>query len=210
MKADGDNVRNDNNNNNYNTIYLVYYIIWRGDDGAVVVVIVARVNPGRRRCRWPVIVDFPLCTTTTREWRSTISALSHAAAVPFGNNQQQQQQRLRRYRRQRPPCCMAIASDGAYTTDGVSRLRRARCLCRSLSRARGIFGSTQFAGGAARLRVSAAFFFPASSFHAAVLLFSNPAPASPPHRCPAVPCLQCMNRARSTVTLFELTPPSPP
>lgn len=61
-------------------------IIWRdNDDGAVVVFVAAALKPGRRRCRWAVIVDFLLCTTT-RESRTTVSTLS--AAVPFGNNQQ--------------------------------------------------------------------------------------------------------------------------
>jgi hypothetical protein len=63
-----------------------YIIIWRDDDdGAVVVVVAAAVKPGRRRCRWAIIVDFLLCTTTC-ESCTTISTLS--AAAPFVNNQQ--------------------------------------------------------------------------------------------------------------------------
>lgn len=103
---------------------------------------------------------------------------------------------------------MAIASDGAYTTDGNWRRwrqRRARCLCRSLSRARGFFGSTQFTSLAARPGSRFRVFFFLPSFHAAVLLlFSNrPGEPSPlPSRPRAMSAVHDV--PPSTVTLFTL------
>lgn len=138
----------------------------------------------------------------------------------------------RRYRRQRPPCCMAIASDGAYTTEptvafGCSRAAAAgRC-----ARVRDIplpapsarfFGSTHYAVFAARRPRFRFFFFSFRAVGRCCCFFSPPLVLATVfvfrEPCPLpVHGVYTVSGLWSTVTLFTFAPrrrrhppPTPP